>query len=210
MKKDHYTTLGISIYASPEEVRRAFRRLAHRYHPDKSGTDVSQNEQFSEILVAYQILSDSSSRKQYNRQFYGDLFKDERPDAVELLSKTTLFHDQVVQTDPFRYDEEALFFHFYQLLQLAIELRDSGELNSYHCSQVTDWLLPGLERLPAKKVRDAGSRLAILAGDNPIQQRKIMQLVRWLPLWGNRQLPIAVALIVTIILVIILFFWLPA
>lgn len=210
MKTDHYTTLGISIYASQEEIRRAFRRLAHLYHPDKSGGESTENRHFNDILAAYQVLSDPASRKKYNRQIFGDLFKNERPDAEELLTKSKNFHDQVVQTDPFRYDEEALSFHFHQLLQFAEELRKSGELSSHQCCQIAEWLISGLERLPAKKVRTAGDNLVALANGNSELQDKIRQMVRWLPLWRSRQVPIAIALLITLLLVITLFFWLPA
>lgn len=210
MKKDHYTTLGISIYASSDEVRRAFRRLAQIHHPDKLGAEGSDNIRFSEILTAYQVLSHPASRKKYNRQVFGDLFKHERPDAEELLSKTKNFRDQVMQTDPFRYDEDALSFHFHQLLQLAGELRKSGELSAHQSCLVAEWLVPGLQRLPTNKVKDSGMKLVELASDNPLLERKIRHLVKWLPLWSNRKLPVAAAVLVTILLVVILFFWLPA
>lgn len=210
MKTDHYTILGISIYASPDEIRRAFRRLAQIHHPDKLGPENSENKRFSEILTAYQVLSNPTSRKKYNKQVFGDLFKDQRPDAEDLLLKTSDFRNQVLQTDPFRYDEDALSHHFHQLLHLAVELRKSGELNSVQSCQIAEWLIPGLERLPSHKVRDSGIYMAGLAIDNPLLERKIMHLVKWLPLWGNRKLPVAAAVLITIVLVIILFFWLPA
>lgn len=210
LKTDHYTTLGISFYASSEEIRRAFRRLAQIHHPDKSGADGSENKHFLEILAAYQVLSNTASRKKYNRQVFGDLFKDQRPDAEELLNKTNNFHDQVLQTDPFRYDEEALSIHFQQLLQLAGELRKTGELSAQQSCQIAEWLIPGLERLSAKRVRNCGRQMAALAIDNPQLEQKIQRLVKWLPLWGNRKLPVAAAILVTILLLVILFFWLPA
>jgi hypothetical protein len=210
LKTNHYTVLGISIYASPEEIRRAFRRLAQIHHPDKSGAVESENKRFSEILTAYQVLSNPASRKKYNRQVFGDLFQDLRPDAEELMDKTNHFHHQVLQTDPFRYDESALSYHFHQLLQLALELQQSGELSPPQCCQMAEWLIPGLERLPAKKIKVSGMQLAGLAIDNPLLERKIKQLVKWLPIWGNRQLPVVAAVVVTILLVVILFFWLPA
>jgi len=62
--KDYYEILGIARNASPEEVKKAFRKLAHEYHPDKSQGD---EKKFKEINEAYQTLSDERKRAQYDR-----------------------------------------------------------------------------------------------------------------------------------------------
>lgn len=64
MSKDYYHTLGVSKSASQEEIKQAFRKLAHKHHPDKSGGDEAK---FKEINEAYQILSDEKKRKQYDQ-----------------------------------------------------------------------------------------------------------------------------------------------
>lgn len=61
---DHYETLGIGKNASDEEIKRAFRKLAHKYHPDKGGGDEAK---FKEINHAYQVLSDKQKRQQYDQ-----------------------------------------------------------------------------------------------------------------------------------------------
>jgi molecular chaperone DnaJ len=64
MSKDYYKILGIKKEASDSEVKKAYRRLAHKYHPDKPEGDEGK---FKEINEAYQILSDKSRRAQYDR-----------------------------------------------------------------------------------------------------------------------------------------------
>ncbi len=64
MSKDYYKTLGIEKGASEEDVKRAFRKLAHQYHPDKNGGD---DTKFKEINEAYQVLSDKNKRSQYDQ-----------------------------------------------------------------------------------------------------------------------------------------------
>jgi len=64
MAKDYYKILGVSRNASKEEIKRAYRRLAHQYHPDKKGGD---EKKFKEINEAYQVLSDDKKRAQYDR-----------------------------------------------------------------------------------------------------------------------------------------------
>lgn len=64
MKKDYYNILGVSKSASPEEVKKAYREKAHKFHPDKSGGDEAK---FKEINEAYQVLSNPDKRAQYDR-----------------------------------------------------------------------------------------------------------------------------------------------
>lgn len=64
MGKDYYKILGIAQGASQEEIKKAYRKLAHQYHPDKQGGDESK---FKEINEAYQVLSDEKRRAQYDR-----------------------------------------------------------------------------------------------------------------------------------------------
>ena len=64
MSKDYYNTLGVSKGASKEEIKKAYRKLAHQYHPDKGGGD---EDKFKEINEAYQVLSDDSKRQQYDQ-----------------------------------------------------------------------------------------------------------------------------------------------
>ena len=65
--KDYYRVLGVSRGASQEEIKRAFRRLALRYHPDHNLQDQRQaEERFKEINEAYEVLSDEAKRRQYD------------------------------------------------------------------------------------------------------------------------------------------------
>lgn len=64
MSKDYYSILGVSKNASEAEIKQAFRKLAHQYHPDKKGGDA---EKFKQINEAYQTLGDANKRKQYDQ-----------------------------------------------------------------------------------------------------------------------------------------------
>lgn len=64
MARDYYDILGVGKGASDDDIKRAFRKLAHQYHPDKPGGDA---EKFKEINHAYQVLGDAEKRKKYDQ-----------------------------------------------------------------------------------------------------------------------------------------------
>lgn len=68
--KDYYSILGVNRDASLEDIKRAYRKLAHKYHPDVKG---GSEQKFKEISEAYQVLSDSAKRSQYDR--FGRVFE---------------------------------------------------------------------------------------------------------------------------------------
>src|SRR5581483_3115090 len=60
---DYYDVLGVAHNASQDEIKKAFHKLAHQYHPDKGGDE----KKFKEINEAYQVLSDAKKRAQYDQ-----------------------------------------------------------------------------------------------------------------------------------------------
>jgi molecular chaperone DnaJ len=65
-KNDFYDTLGVKKDASPEEIKKAFRRLARKYHPDLNPGDKNAEKRFKEINEAYEVLSDQKKRADYD------------------------------------------------------------------------------------------------------------------------------------------------
>lgn len=93
-EKDYYKILGVNKDTTPDDIKKAFRKLALKYHPDKNPGDKSAEDKFKEINEAYAVLSDPEKRRQYDtigssefqtrfsqedifRNFdFGDIFKD--------------------------------------------------------------------------------------------------------------------------------------
>ena len=65
--KDYYEILGVKRDAGDKEIKRAYRRLAKKYHPDRHGGDKDAEAQFKEVSEAYSVLSDKKKRAQYDR-----------------------------------------------------------------------------------------------------------------------------------------------
>ena len=70
MAEDFYQTLGVNRKASADEIRKVYKRLARKYHPDLNPGDKSAEERFKKISEAYEVLSDTKKRQMYDRQGY--------------------------------------------------------------------------------------------------------------------------------------------
>ena len=72
-KKDHYQILGVSRSATPDEIKRAYRKIAMQYHPDKNPGDRQAEERFREASIAYQALSELSPQHGSNQSSRTDI-----------------------------------------------------------------------------------------------------------------------------------------
>ncbi len=66
-KRDYYEVLGVARDAGPEDIKKAYRKLAHQYHPDKNPGDRSAEDRFKEIGEAYEVLGNPEKRQAYDR-----------------------------------------------------------------------------------------------------------------------------------------------
>ncbi|MGZ4032305.1 MAG: molecular chaperone DnaJ [Tumebacillaceae bacterium] len=71
-KRDYYEVIGVSKDAAPDEIKKAYRRLARQYHPDVNKEDPNAGDKFKEITEAYEVLSDADKRANYDRFGHAD------------------------------------------------------------------------------------------------------------------------------------------
>ena len=65
-RPDYYKTLGVDKKATPEEIKKSYRKLARKYHPDTNPGDKDAEAKFTEISQAHDVLGDPEKRKQYD------------------------------------------------------------------------------------------------------------------------------------------------
>src|ERR1043165_10259989 len=87
-KRDYYEVLGVERTAWAEEIKKSYRKLAIKYHPDKNPGDKTAEEQFKELGEAYEVLSEPQKRAAYDQ--YGHAAFDPRMRAG---GRTGGFHD---------------------------------------------------------------------------------------------------------------------
>lgn len=119
--KDYYNILEIAPSATPEEVKKAYRRLAQLYHPDKNDNDVYASAQFAEVKEAYEVLSNTNLKDQYLQQrwYARSLGKKgtQGPVTPEYVLKQLLELDKYVRLlDVHRMDQEGLHHYLEDFL----------------------------------------------------------------------------------------------
>ena len=72
-KRDYYEILGVRKDADDEEIKRAYRKLAMQYHPDRNSGDKEAEEKFKEAAEAYEVLREPDKRRRYDRYGHAGL-----------------------------------------------------------------------------------------------------------------------------------------
>lgn len=84
-RRDYYDVLGVKKHASPDEIKRAFRALALKYHPDRNAGDADAERRFREVAEAWSVIGDPEKRSRYDR--LGPLFTDSgRPPSSDQIN----------------------------------------------------------------------------------------------------------------------------
>ena len=107
--KDYYTVLGVPASATQEEIKKQYRKLASKHHPDKNQNDPKAAERFKEISEAYQVLGDADKRKQYDqmRQLgaFGGFRRQRRPRRPGQPQGVAVRHRPGRRRRPFRFED---------------------------------------------------------------------------------------------------------
>jgi curved DNA-binding protein CbpA len=119
--KDYYKILGLPPSATLKEIKSAYRRLAHQFHPDKNGNDPYAAAQFAIIKEAYEVLGNPSKKEYYLQQrWYDQVMNKKQTDTAvtpaSVLKQFLALDKYVSKLDVYRMDKEGLFNYINSIL----------------------------------------------------------------------------------------------
>lgn len=112
--KDYYKTLGVARGASADEIKRAFRKLARKYHPDVNPGDKKSEEKFKEINEAYEVLSDPDKRRKYDT--LGPNWQEQFGPSFSRSRTYSYGGGRAAGGTPFEFDANSGFSDFFEAL----------------------------------------------------------------------------------------------
>jgi hypothetical protein len=176
--KDYYKILGVSPTASETELKKAYRKMAMKYHPDTNPGDIATETMFLEIKEAYDVLMDPAQREEYNykRWYNRSIGKDfiyKPHTAHEVLNECKKLNKYLNTVNVYHIEYDALNHHIHELLNTTNRqiLQQSGE--NLLINQVIKLLLHASNLLPYRYQRAIVEKLQELAGDDKEMNDKI-------------------------------------
>jgi len=208
--KDYYQLLGVKPNASPEEIKRSYRKLALKYHPDKNPGDPLAEAVFKEIAEAYDVLSDEKRREDYH--YKRSYAYDYKYATALVVTPQTILNDAiklrklVEKADPFRMNRDALLFQLQQILSAENLLLLSNEKQININNAIVAALLIASKPLQYTYSEIIAEQLYVLSNDNTSLEKEITEFLnaqRKKETW--RRYKVVMALLAAIILCLIIF-----
>jgi hypothetical protein len=210
--KDYYEILQIPTSATLPEIKKAYRKLAQQFHPDKNNNDAYATAQFTEIKEAYEVLTNPAKKEYYLQQRWyeqsiGKRTKQQVITPVTILQKVLELERYVSQLDVFRMDKEGLRDYTLELLS-EDTIRKLISFNEPSvCKEIIAVAIRSIKPLPASFTPGILKRLLALAGTDEPAIVQIKEYERKSIIRHNREkYSLIIIIIVTIILC--LFIWL--
>ena len=209
--KDYYRVLNISLSATTDEIKKAFRKLALQYHPDKNNNTQLAEEKFVEIQEAYHILSDKRKRAEYNYLKYTQnpqwIYKPiaQSPDDIIRLGKK--LSEETERADPFRIDRDLLFFEITDLFS-AHNLAVLSQANDTAANRaIFRYIITTLHLLPFSMQTVIAEKLTMLTKDNTVSKKELQQFIshaKQYAYWNRYK--VYIALTAAVLFCIVVFF----
>ena len=214
MLKDYYHILQIPPHATSHEIKKAYRRLAMMYHPDKTENDLYAGAKYQEIREAYDVLSNPGKKEAYLQERWYDqsIGKKRKADPgaitpVSILKLRLELERYVSSLDMHRMNKEGLYNYINELLSSdTIE-----KLNRYDeaaiTQQIINTILMAMKPLPFNLAITLSSKLEKLADHDPISLQRIKRSLKQHQksfLWKRYQVFLIIVITVLICLLIFL------
>ena len=139
---DYYAVLEVSPNATLAEIKKAFRKLALKYHPDKNPESRFADAKFAEIQEAYLVLGDKKKRAAYHQSHYDTMRQPLASSAEEILHLSQALRKKIMDIDPFRIDHDLLYAEVNSLLSdHHIQLLSESGQSVWHTKIIHNLLL---------------------------------------------------------------------
>lgn len=178
--KDYYSILQLPPAASPPEIKKAYRKLAQQYHPDKNNNDAYAAMQFAEIKEAYEVLINPAKKEYYLQQRWynqsaGKKFSAHEPFTPPTVLKQCLeLNRYVTKLDIHRMDKEGLYQYMGTILSDSTVSQliafNEPEINK----QIIISVLKTTEYLEARQAASISKKLLLSAGSDETVQKMIL------------------------------------
>ncbi|THU40102.1 J domain-containing protein [Niastella caeni] len=178
--KDYYKILQLPTTASQQEIKRAFRKLAQQYHPDKNGGSATATAHFREIQEAYKVLNDPKQREAYHYQRWyvrstGKPFNNAPLTSASILQECRILQQYVTSMNLFHIRFDAVSLHIRELLTAnaigILHERNDAAINR----EIIQSVLVSAHPLPKKFFIPIIELLLQLADDDATAQATIEQ-----------------------------------
>lgn len=211
--KDYYKILEIPHTATTDEVKKAYRRMAFKYHPDTNKQDAFAGSYFMEAQEAYAVLGNDEARRKYDNELWlagmTTRAREHRvvtPDWV--LKESMKLYNHMATVDVYRMNHKALYEYLEQLLNEGhmATLTNGGELSVNE--GIVNMILDSTKGLKYMYFAPLAEKLAILAEGNDELLRRVEARVSARRRDANweKSIPYLVVLI-TLLIVMAMYFW---
>ena len=210
---DHYKILGISRTASNQEVRKAYRGLAHIYHPDKNPNNILAENRFKEIATSYAVLSNTQTRKEYDTQLWkegltGYSYSEQEVTPVWLLKICKELNKSLSKMDNNSISHSALQAYILLILSdahlLLLVVPDAEAITK----QIIEEILIATQKLNYKYLPEIHTRLLKITSENdPLANTIMEESRRKASAYKREQLQPYIIILVTILLCAFIYFY---
>jgi molecular chaperone DnaJ len=176
--KDYYSILELQPSATQPEIKKAYRRLAQRFHPDKTNNNPYTAVQFTEIKEAYEILTNPTKKEYYLQQRWynqsiGKKFAERTVTPATVLKQCLELDRYVASLDVHRMDKKGLAEYISNILSNAIieQLKNFNEPDVN--KTIIIYLVKTIERLRSEQAEEVAIQLYKLADENAESKKEI-------------------------------------
>lgn len=209
--QDHYQVLNVPISATTEEIKKAFRKLALKYHPDKN-TEPAASRKYAEIQEAYLTLKDKTTRVAYNyKRYQQDPKKNVKSLArtpEEILQLSIALKKKITMLDPYRIDLDLLGFEVQDLLSahnlVILQENEDPVINTKFVLNVLD----SARLLPLDSIKNIAGILETITDSNGSIKKALHSFLRQIKMqyyWDRYKIWFALAAAV-LFCILLLFF----